>query len=353
VLPRVNLQKIKSLPIFLIIVYIFWILLSYFWSEASTLQWLRGVRFSAVPMLFLLTLSLANFTQSEKKSIFKSVIWVSVFIVTLSIPELIGVKLPLVTAISSQGTLSADHFVGAANLHRLQSVLAGPNAFGLYLLVLITIVLSWGKELKTPKWLIWVYFLIAILTFSRSVWIGLVVLSFVALVSRYKFRVTKVAQLIAILLIVCAGIFVLARKSATVNQIVTHGVSTNERFAEYKRIWQTRHDIGLLGRGAGDAGPTTQNRLDDGPNYWTESTYLDTFEEFGLIGLLLFISIIVLLWRKIVVAPSDNPTFRTARLLVPAFLVAGLFISLYTGQVAVYTFLLILGSADSNEEQLE
>jgi len=350
VLPGINLQRLKSPLNFLILLYILWIVFSYFWTGASVLQWLRGVRFSAVPMIFLLVLSLTDFSRAEKKVIMRSVIWMSLFVVVLAVLELIGVKLPLTTVFSGEGALSADHFVGAANIRRLQSVLAGPNALGLYLLVMIALILSWKKELNILKWLIWFYLLIAILTFSRSVWIGLIVLSFVAFITRYKFSTVKIVEFLMILLIACAGIYMLARNSVTVKQIIVHGVSTSERVAEYERIWQNRDGIGLLGRGAGSAGPSTQVRLDNGPNYWSENTYLDIFEEFGAIGFLLFACIIIALWRRTISVSRDVPTLQAVRLILPAFLVAGLFINLYTGQVAAFTFLLIVGLSQSERE---
>ncbi|MDO8444024.1 MAG: O-antigen ligase family protein [bacterium] len=331
----------KPLPI-IILVYIFVILLSYFWVQASTAQWFRGAKFSITPMLLMLTLITSKLEKKEIRIIVKTIIGTSLIVIVLAILELLGFKLPTVSVLSGAGALESINLVGALKINRLASVLAGPNALGLYLLVIISILLGWREEIKHYKPILFFSALILILTFSRSAWIGLIVLLLYLAIFKYKLSFVKISYLFILLVVLVSGIFYLSKKSQTLSQIFNHGLSTDMRLEQYNRIIKEKFEIGLLGRGAGAAGPSTQNRLDNGPNRWTENTYLDIFEEFGLIGVMLFISIILLILKESVKNRQSN-FGRVAVLLIPSMMIAGFFINFYTGQVAVYCFFLAGG----------
>ena len=145
------------------------------------------------------------------------------------------------------------------------------------------------------------------------------------------------------LLILLVAIFIIGSNPNT-RDIITHDSSTNLRFEQYNRIWNQRLEIGLLGRGVGAAGPSSQNRLDININRWTENTYLDIFEELGFIGFLLYnTSILWLLYLSY--CSSNTPEEKTALLMSISFLFTGMFINYYTGQIAIFLFWLINGIA--------
>lgn len=344
-----NLRRPLFLSIFLFIVLIF---LSYFWVQASPLQWIKGVRFSAIPMLLLLILISSEFSEREKTAIVKTSISTSLIIIVVAILEFFGIKMPTLSALSGTGALDSFHLVGAADIHRLSSILAGPNALGLYLLTTIAYLIGWQDEIKGAKWLVAICSIVLLLTFSRSAWLGLVVLFLSAAIIKYKLSFQKISYLVILLIVLAGGSFYFSKKSATLSQIISHGISTDLRAEQYQRIAKVKSDIGLLGRGAGGAGPSTQNRLDHGPNYWTENTYLDTFEEFGLIGVILFMTIILLSFREIL-RNSKNNAGKTAAILVPSFAIAGIFINFYTGQVGFFMVIIAIGlisRTKTNEE---
>ena len=344
-IPDYKIRNLKKLHPTLILLFILFVFLSYFWTEAGPFQWLRGVRFWLTPLLLLLTTILIDFKLEQIQKFVRTIIYVSVIITGFAILEPVGVKLSTVSILSGAGSLESVNLVGALKINRLESILAGPNALGLYLLVIISVLLGWQGEIKHYKLILFFSALILILTFSRSAWIGLIVLLLNLAIIKYKLSFVKISYLVILLVVLVSGTFYISKKSQTLSQIFNHGLSTDMRLEQYNRIVEEKFEIGLLGRGAGAAGPSTQNRLDNGSNHWTENTYLDTFEEFGLIGLLLFLTIVIVWWRQHLLHIQDDqdPVLRTAHLALPSFLIAGFFINFFTGQVAVFMFFLTIG----------
>lgn len=336
---RLSLFDKKYIPVLLFVFYVF---ISYFWTEAGSSQWLRGVRLYFTPLLLMVGLGRMHFGEVDISKINKYIISLSLIIVGLAILELFHIKLPLTSHLSGAGALQDLHLVGAANIVRLQSVLAGPNALGLYLLAVTAFMIAFFDQIKFAKWLIIPYIFILILTFSRSAWLGLFVLLFIYLIIKLKLSAKRALLIVLLLLVAIIPGYFVTKKSATINQIIFHGDSTSLRTEEYRRVWADRTDIGLLGRGAGAAGPSTQSRLDGGPNYWTENTYLDIFEELGMVGLLLFLCIIVSA-ISIAVRNRRHSYARACLLVLPSFAVAGIFINFFTGQVGIILVFLVIG----------
>jgi O-antigen ligase len=138
---------------------------------------------------------------------------------------------------------------------------------------------------------------------------------------------------VLVLLFSLAGVAVY--KNPSTRDLVSHSDSTSIRFDQYKRIWDSRNEIGLLGRGTGTAGPSSQNRIDGGPNHFTENIYLDIFEELGLLGftiyLVLILSLLVYSYRRI-----NSDEGLSAFMLLSAFFATGLFVNYYTGQAGIF-----------------
>lgn len=332
-----------------VVLFVVWTLLSIFWREASLSQWLKGVRLLILPLLLFISLQWVSLYATVKNNINKLIIFSSIVIVTFAVLELIGVKIPLTTALSGSGALVANQMVGTLGIARIGSILAGPNALGLYLLVMAALSLNasnyFGK--KNSLILTLIYSFLLILTFSRSALIGLILLFLTLLMiqlSRKKSIVYSAIVGLFVVTLLSGASFVLYQNPKTQN-FLTHFSSSSLRFEQYQRIWNQRYEIGLLGRGAGTAGPSSQVRLDGGENHWTENVYLDIFEELGLIGFSLYVfavlSALILNCRKINVSNESKIAF----LLSLSFLITGIFINYYTGQVAIFLFWLINGLA--------
>lgn len=347
--------KIKPLPLLLGAVFILWALASVFWREASLLQWLKGFRFIALPILLFFSLGNFDFTDQQKKTLLRVLLIMASIIGVMAVLELFGVKLPLTTSFSKEGALTAEHFVSEGKgVTRLQSILAGPNALGLYLLTIVSLAFLSFKTIVQKNWLVSTAFgLLLILTFSRSAILGLILalIALIYLLLKDKIGGVKSFLIVSFIVIavVVAGIFM--SKSATFSQFFTHGDSSSLRFAQYERIWQKKTEIGLFGRGTGTAGPSSQYRLDGGENHWTENTYLDIFEELGLVGMLIYLGLIFSLLYQ--ASKTEGKWTKTALILGVGFGFAGIFINYYTGQVAIFIFwlanILALKSRNSNE----
>jgi O-antigen ligase len=199
----------------------------------------------------------------------------------------------------------------------------------------------------------WLIFLILftsilVLSFSRSAIIGLIVILFYLLAIWLK-RNTGLftSLLIGFLLLVVVGLggsALFKNQNKMVQNLISHGDSSSLRFEQYQRIWDSRHEIGLLGRGMGTAGPSSQFRLDGGKNHWTENIYLDLFEETGLIGLiiyLLFFISVLYFGAKAKIGLEKQSLI----LILVSFALTGIFINYYTGQVGIMLLWLAAGTA--------
>lgn len=341
-------RKIKFNYLFFVtILFILLGLASYFWREASLAQWLRGFRFTFVPILFFMAVSFIDIDEKREKPVLIAILLSALLLLAVAVMEVFDLKIPLTTRYSGAYGLESHQFIGLGeeSIPRLQSLLAGPNAFGLYLLALSTFVLGAFKLInKKLIWLIVPIFFILLLTFSRSTLIGFLL---VGIISGSTFLKGKIGLLktVIIAILVAVVIWVLSvalLKSDKYSNFITHETSTTLRSEQIERIWESRGDIGLLGRGMGTAGPSSQNRLDGGPNQWSENIYLDTFEELGLFGLILLVLIYIILlvkgWRN-----YGSPIGKTAFLITVGFALSGLFINTYTGQIGIYLFWLANG----------
>ena len=314
-------------------------LLTYFWREASPVQWLRGFRFTFVPIVLFFSIAGLKFEEKEKKILLWTILVGGIAISIISVLEFIGLKIPLTTQSSgSYGLVSAQYLEGG--VRRLQSLVAGPNALGLYILALSAYALGLFKKIQ-PKliWLLPIFCLLLFLTYSRSSLAGLIALIIILTVIWLHKKVGTaktiiIAILFAVILLISG---LMLYKSDKYNNYITHGTSSSLRYEQIIRIWDSRSDIGLLGQGSGTAGPSSQNRLDGGPNHWSENIYLEIFEELGLIGLILYLAIIILLlgnsWKN-----YGTQEGKTAFLITLGFAVSGLFLNNYTGQAGIYLF---------------
>lgn len=321
--------------------------LSFFWREASVMQWLKGFRFTFLPIILFLSLVSTDFGDKQKKIIYRIVLGGGIVISLMAVLEFFRIDIPLLSSLSGgEGALESINYVGNSTLLRLQSIVAGPNALGLYMLALSAYALGSFKKISRfwPLFLI-LFSTILILSFSRSAIIGLLIVFFCAFILWLSKKIgpakTTLIALIMALAISCEGYQVLNSKDAKVQNSLTHGDSSSLRFEQYKRVWDSRFEIGLLGRGSGSAGPASQFRLDNGEKRWTENIYLDVFEELGLIGLVIYLFLFLVLFRN-ALKITDGDEKNTALLIITSFAVSGIFINYYTGQVGIFLMWLAL-----------
>ena len=332
----------KRRPLFILaLLFIGWGLLSYFWREESLDQWLRGIRFVLEPVILFWVILLAAHKMSRRY------VWIFLGLsaaatILLGYGEYFHPELVRYTLGSGLhlGNLEQIHLAG--DWQRMQSTLAGPNALGLYLMIVLLVSPMWLKKVNRYVGVLVVIAGLAalVLTFSRSCYLGLGA-GLIALVAvmwplypRWRWAyvtVLIIGALVASLLAYKTPSGLLRPNS---NQI---------RLDQYERVWQERYDIGLLGRGIGSAGLVSQYRFDGGQNNYTENTYLDMFEALGLVGALSYLSLwFVTLWSLFRKKDFEAKVIGAAGV---GILVAGLFINHYTGQAAIWMFWLLAGLA--------
>lgn len=316
------------------------VLASFFTREASVGQYLRGLRFLAEPLFLFIAVTVWPPAGSEK------VIWrslaISVLLVTLAavLEFLYPDWLRLTLDANARGYLGQVHLAGVAR--RLQSTLAGPNALGLFLMTSLLLAPVWFKQLARPVAITVTTLAIIslLLTFSRSSYFGFVVGLIGLLIASRNLLGQNQRWLWGVL-----GAFVAVIVAVLVMSpdTLTRFNSNTVRFEQYQRVWDQREEIGLFGRGAGAAGLSSVDRIDGGPNYFTENTYLDAFEAAGPIGFVAYVGfwlwLIRELWRRQTLAAV---AVGSAAL---GLFAAGFFINHYTGQAALWLTLLAAATA--------
>jgi len=327
---------------------VFWGILTILWGDASIAQWLKGFRFIYLPIIMFIALRNITFNSWQKRAVMKVAMAVGIGLGLVALLELFGLNLPLTSSLSGANALSSSHFVGDSIIQRLQAVLAGPNALGLYMLALFGLGLNEYKYRR--EWystlLLMLFGGVLFFTYSRSALVGLIMMLIIALFVVIKERfnqLTTYLMMTAIIIIVGAGGYLLYSQPS-LKVFVSHDSSSSLRVEQLDRIWDTKYEIGLWGRGLGNAGPASQNRLDNGSNHWTENVYLDIFEDIGLVGLILYLTAVILLIGATVRNSyrNINMNYRYSALLIGvSYAVIGLFINYYTGQVGIFILWLV------------
>lgn len=330
--------KRPKTPTWLALVFILLVLASYFHRQDSLTQWLRGARYLIEPLLLFVTLQLFPLGETPR-ILWRALALATGLVVLGAVIEFFAPQLLRLTIdATGRGYLGQMHL--AANLTRLQSTLAGPNALGLFLTVSLLLWPIWQKAI--PRYLAisaGALGLVALLlTFSRSSYTSFM-FGGATLITASRSALGKSARLLAIVfvtLLVLIGSLLIIRPEELVRP-----ASNSMRFEQYQRLWDDREQIGFWGRGAGAAGLVSVDRLDGGPNFYTENSYLDAYEAVGLLAALAYLGFwIGLAWLLLHRQTIESLVVGAA---VLGLTVAGLFINHYTGQAAIWLVLLLAG----------
>jgi hypothetical protein len=239
------------------------------------------------------------------------------------------------------------------NLPRAFATLRGPNDFGAYLMLPILIVIAYARRL--PLWVVMTTLGLLgtalLLSSSRSAWLGLIA----ALVVYASYTLTKkiskltVVAIIATLLLVGTAVFMAAQQVPVLRQAVFHsspGDPTLTEGSTDQHIDATIDGIGRvvdrpLGCGVGCAGPASY--YGNSPKI-SENYFVQIAEEVGILGLLLFLTIVGLVFFKLHTA-SQLP--RLSKLLLAAgvgFVVIGQLLHVWSDDPLSITWWLLVGA---------
>lgn len=334
--------------VWLVIAFTVFTLASYFVRQDSLAQWLRGVRYLIEPFILFAILQFDPLPVEAQKPLVKTLI-ASLIIVLVGAALDYFFPLTLHTTLHNggRGFLGQIHLAGT--LPRLQSTLAGPNALGLFLLVVALLTPLWQKYISrylTVGLLLTVGVVLA-LTFSRSGYIGLFA-GLVYLLQAGSARIPHAGKwLLAVFILGLIGVSLIITLQP---QALTRFDSNDVRLQQYQRVWNERDQIGFWGRGAGTTGLVSEFSFDNTPNHFSENTYLDVYENIGLLGALAYATF----WIWLIVTAAMQKTlggFAVAA-VAAGLVVAGIFIDHYTGQAALWLTLLFAGLIVSKEKPL-
>ncbi|QQG49800.1 MAG: hypothetical protein HZB70_03320 [Candidatus Berkelbacteria bacterium] len=321
------------------------LVLSYFWRGEELNQWLRAVRYLGEPLLLYLVIARAQWSPEFKAMALKTFAFTLGGVAILGFLEYIFPAAFRIT-LNELGRGYLGDYHKAAGLPRMQSLLAGPNALGLYLMVGI---LSWGAWRSIAKRygmpLLIILAVAFVLTVARSAALGLVA-GLIAATALYRSRAPRLAR--GALIGLAISVFAAAAAFWLVPASLIREDSTIIRSQQYERLFDHTDEIGWLGRGPGSTGPVSQDRLDGGENRFTENTYLDMYEGLGVFGGLLY----PLFWVLLLVHLANRRTALADGAFVASIglVVAGIFLNHYTGQAAIWMTLMLAGLASSDEE---
>lgn len=353
VVERRQVQK-PNIPTWLAIIFVFLVLASYFYRQDSVEQWLRGVRYLVEPLLLFVVLQIFPLALPKKY------LWGSLTIITIivAIGAMVETSYPSLFRTTldstSRGYLGQIHL--ADTLTRLQSTLAGPNALGLFLMIALLLLPAWQKTIPLFNYEKGTSQLAAgagvaslfalLMTYSRSSYLGFFTGALTMLIAGRGMWKKNIKLLIAGLTValVLIGVVLLDKPEELIRT-----TSNSMRLEQYQRLWEQKDEIGWWGRGAGAAGLVSVDRLDGGPNFYTENSYLDAYEAVGLLAALAYLGFWVsLIWSLLRRQSATSITVGAAAL---SLAVAGIFINHYTGQAAIWLVLLFAGAVSGNRSE--
>jgi len=281
-------------------------IISIFVLSPSVSRGIEGFRFTIFFLLAFLTACLSGLDQKQFGKL------INIYLIMAGIFALWGILerfLP-VNYLMLWGLISPDSGFGYG-AHKVVTVyqsvtgIGGPNQLASYLLSAIFIALTQISNLKsqTSKLQLKTFLTIlvifgvtaVILSFSRSAWVGLYVgllVSAIILIKNFWFKIVSVVILLA--LAAGMGYYYLNKP----NDVLTHGASdAGHQTAFQSSILEIKNRAGqpvklLFGSGIGTAGPAA---LKYGDGFVSESWYLQLALELGIIGVLLWLTFIILL----------------------------------------------------------
>lgn len=338
-----NLRFQFQISDFFIALYLLVLLGSVFVHESNFREALFGIRYDFFFLLYYFIFRLFfYFYHNKVQVLIRIIFWTSLPVFILGILQFFvlpydflvqfGYAKTALPQFNTEGVIPAFQLLGNSNLVRVQSFFSGPNQLAAYSLVIIFLALANVLRKKRDFLAYFVAILgilTLILTFSRSAIIGFVIgiliLSFINIRRHPIFGGIVLGSILAILLL--GGL--LFREQ--LYEIIIRPSSSGWHLT-YFRDTYTLFLENPFGIGLAKVGPASQ---------WTnqamvsESFYLQIALEVGFLGLIIFLSFMILLiWE---LTHQKTQIAYAAICLIIAILIASLFLhTLADGVLAIY-----------------
>ncbi len=257
---------------------------------------------------------------------------------------------------TQNGVFPAFFIDNKPDLERIMSTLRDPNSLGSYLIIIISMIVSWivSKKPNTNKLevLILLSVVCLVVSFSRSAWIGtLAALASIMLLSRSKASKSKklnnkkpaliMASVITVcLLTVGLGVF---RGSYLVQNIILHSdKSTTMEDPNELRVKFIKESFDNIasnpeGLGPGRAGLASIKNTKQG-TILNENYYLQIATEVGVFGLVLFVMIYAAVLKRLFVASSGDWLALALFCSGIGLLITNLLVHIWSNEAVAYTW---------------
>lgn len=290
--------------VFLIIYSIILIIFS-----ADQVRSIEGFRFTILPVLFFVIVSMIGFAKEEKNKLVKLYLIVSLVVASWAIIErFLPFKYWNNIGLIEPMKIFGWGWHGAGGFTQSVSFMGGPNQLASYLLPALFLTVYSIRNTDNSKaahktvycLLSTIISLAIILTLSRSAILGMIVGLVVYLLFFNSKKIITYA--VSSTFIVAIFLIWLFASSASVKNVITHGGQTGHQMAfvetisEIKtRAMQDQAKL-FIGSGLGTAGPLV---IKYGNGFISESWYLQILLEIGIVGLLLWIWFMIALSKEL------------------------------------------------------
>lgn len=254
----------------------------------------------------------------------------------------------------ANGVLPAFFIDNKPDLERVMSTVRDPNSLGSYIIIIISIALSYfllskNKNVKqVALGLLLLGTLCLYFTFSRSAWLGmfvaLAVLAALILKENNKLRLNKKYIIAAFVTAVIglASVYAL-RDTYLVQNIIFHSDEQTvlEDPNELRiRFWQESVAAAVLqpgGFGPGTAGLASIRNEKQG-TILNENYYLQILYEVGMLGLILFIAILIYVAVRLYRVSHTSPLVLALLASLAGLMLTNFLVHIWTNEAVAYTW---------------
>ncbi|HEY1645591.1 MAG TPA: O-antigen ligase family protein [Candidatus Saccharimonadales bacterium] len=285
-------------------------------TKALLYGWLSDCRYL---VFFLVTLIIAKKTTTLKNKSLKLVIWPAAVVILFGLLQVFVLPRDFlahfgynkITTIPPYQTVNNN-----INYVRIISTLRGANPLGAYLLIplsLATILIVRGRKVWQMAGLLIAGLIVMFFSYSRSAWIGLVVVFALSVYWAVKSKALKrnLLYIAVALVIVLGGIAIVGRNNTHVQNILFHTqthttakTSSDQGHSSHLRIGIKQVLTEPLGKGPGTAGPASVYNKHSARI--PENYYVQIGQEVGWLGLAVFLAINVLIAISLWVRRADT-----------------------------------------------
>lgn len=269
-------------------------------------------------IFFLITWAISLKTNLIKDRSIKIIIWPALLVVIFGLAQIFILPNNFLSHFGyNPTTISAYETINHNSKYiRIESTLRGANPLGAYLLIPISIgVVLLIRNRITVKKLLFLLgsFMVLLVTFSRSAWLGAVVSVIVAIFYSLKSKSLKKSMiyiLIGLIILASLSIFSL-RNNQKVQNIIWHTqthstIKTTSDQGHASALKSGFNDVigSPLGRGPGTAGPASV--YNNHPGRIAENYYIQIGQETGWLGIGLFIAINIIIGYELWLRRDNN-----------------------------------------------